>query len=112
MSQSPAQDDQNAEVPAPALKSSSEDIIIEFKDVHKSFGPHHILKGISFEVPRGQVLGLMGGSGTGKSVTLRHVIGLLTQDSGTVEVEGRNVADLSKDELAELRKRMGYAWKT
>lgn len=92
------------------LKSSSEDIIIRFKDVHKSFGRHHILKGISFEVPRGQVLGLMGGSGTGKSVTLRHVIGLLQQDSGTVEVEGRNVPDLTKQELTDLRKRMGYVF--
>lgn len=92
------------------LKSPSEDIIIRFKDVYKSFGPHDILKGISFEVPRGQVLGLMGGSGTGKSVTLRHVIGLLQPDSGTVEVEGRNVPDLSKQELADLRKRMGYVF--
>ncbi|QDV07800.1 Methionine import ATP-binding protein MetN [Planctomycetes bacterium Poly30] len=92
------------------LKSSSEDIIIRFKDVYKSFGRHDILKGISFEVPRGQVLGLMGGSGTGKSVTLRHVIGLLKPDSGRVEVEGRNVPDLTKHELADLRKRMGYVF--
>lgn len=86
------------------------EVIIRFEDVHKSFGPHHILKGLSFEVNKGRVLGLMGGSGTGKSVTLRHVIGLLTQDSGEVEVEGRSVKDLSGPELGKLRRRMGYVF--
>jgi phospholipid/cholesterol/gamma-HCH transport system ATP-binding protein len=85
-------------------------VIIRFQDVHKSFGAQHVLRGISFDVPRGRVLGIMGGSGTGKSVTLRHVIGLLQQDSGRVEVEGRNVSDLTREELGELRKRMGYVF--
>ena len=88
----------------------ADDVIIRFEDVHKSFGPHRILNGLSFDVRRGGVLGIMGGSGTGKSVTLRHVIGLLTQDSGRVEVEGRNVADLSPGELQALRKRMGFVF--
>ena len=86
------------------------EVIIRFEDVHKSFGPHHILKGLSFEVNRGRTLGLMGGSGTGKSVTLRHVIGLLTQDEGKVEVEGREVSTMDGRELGELRKRMGYVF--
>ncbi|MEM8710493.1 MAG: ATP-binding cassette domain-containing protein [Planctomycetota bacterium] len=90
--------------------TAEDDIIIRFQDVYKSFGRHDILKGISFEVPRGRVLGLMGGSGTGKSVTLRHVIGLLKPDSGRVEVEGRSVPDLTKKELGDLRKRMGYVF--
>ena len=91
-------------------EQGADDVIIRFEDVHKSFGPHHILNGLSFDVRRGGVLGIMGGSGTGKSVTLRHVIGLLTQDSGRVEVEGRNVADLSPGELQALRKRMGFVF--
>lgn len=89
---------------------AQDEIIIRFRDVVKSFGPHHILKGLSFDVPRGRVLGIMGGSGTGKSVTLRHVIGLLKPDAGTVEVEGRNVSDLGRAELQSLRKRMGYVF--
>lgn len=93
-----------------ALAPSEGDVIIRFDDVYKSFGRHDILKGLSFDVNRGRVLGIMGGSGTGKSVTLRHVIGLLRPDSGRVEVEGRNVPDLSKAELGELRLRMGYVF--
>ncbi len=92
------------------IRKQTEDVIIRFQDVHKSFGKQHVLRGVSFEVPRGQVLGIMGGSGTGKSVLLRHVIGLLSQDSGLVEVEGRSIADLAKSELIELRKRMGYVF--
>lgn len=86
------------------------DVIIRFEDVHKSFGSQHVLRGLTFDVPRGRVLGIMGGSGTGKSVTLRHVIGLLQPDSGRVEVEGQNVPDMTRDEIGELRKRMGYVF--
>ena len=86
------------------------DVIIRFQDVHKSFGTQHVLRGITFDVPRGKVLGIMGSSGTGKSVTLRHVIGLLQPDSGRIEVEGRNVPDLDPKEMHELRKRMGYVF--
>lgn len=91
-------------------KPRVDDVIIRFDDVYKSFGSHHILRGLSFDVKRGKVLGIMGGSGTGKSVSLRHVIGLLTPDKGRVEVEGRNVPDLNKRDLGELRKRMGYVF--
>ncbi|MEL6712770.1 MAG: ATP-binding cassette domain-containing protein [Planctomycetota bacterium] len=93
-----------------ALQRPEGEVIIRFEDVYKSFGRHDILKGLSFEVNRGRTLGLMGGSGTGKSVTLRHVIGLLTQDSGKVEVEGREVSSMNARELGELRKRMGYVF--
>jgi phospholipid/cholesterol/gamma-HCH transport system ATP-binding protein len=82
--------------------------IIRLKDVHKSFGTNHVLRGLSFEVPRGETLAIMGPSGTGKSVVLRHIIGLLKPDSGLVEVEGREIAKLRKKDLSELRKRMGF----
>lgn len=87
---------------------SSDDVIIRFQDVHKSFGSHEVLRGLSFEVRRGRTLAIMGPSGTGKSVALRHIIGLLKPDSGVVEVEGRDVAKLSKRDLSDLRKRMGF----
>ena len=82
--------------------------ILRFQDVTKSFGSQRVLDGLTFEVQRGRTLAVMGASGTGKSVVLRHAIGLLKPDSGTVEVEGRNVPSLSRQELAELRKRMGF----
>ena len=86
----------------------SDDAIIRFCDVHKSFGTQKVLDGLSFEVRRGKTLAIMGPSGTGKSVVLRHAIGLMHPDAGRVEVEGRDVAALKGRELAALRQRMGY----
>jgi phospholipid/cholesterol/gamma-HCH transport system ATP-binding protein len=87
---------------------AKDDVAIRFTDVHKSFGAQKVLDGLSFEVPRGRTLAIMGPSGTGKSVVLRHAIGLMTPDSGKVEVDGRDVAKLRGGELSELRQRMGY----
>ena len=89
---------------------TADDVILRFDGVEKAFGAQEVLRGLSFEVPRGKVLGIMGGSGTGKSVALRHVIGLLRPDAGRVEVEGRDVAAFPPEELAALRKRMGYVF--
>jgi len=82
--------------------------VIRFVDVHKSFGSNRVLDGLSFEVDRGKTLGIMGPSGTGKSVVLRHIVGLLTPDSGLVEVDGSEIRRLKRAELSELRKRMGF----
>lgn len=90
--------------------ADSQDVLIRFKDVHKRFGDHEILRGLDLEVMRGRTLGIMGGSGTGKSVTLRHVIGLLSPDSGLVEVDGHDMSTISAPDLAALRKRMGYVF--
>ena len=84
--------------------------IIRMHEVHKSFGDQPILQGLSFEVQRGQCLGLMGGSGTGKSVTLRHLIGLIAPDHGTVEVDGQDMGCIGGRDLAALRRRMGYVF--
>src|SRR5215216_4008704 len=87
---------------------ADDDVIIRFRDVHKSFGTQRVLDGLSFEVRRGSTLAIMGPSGTGKSVVLRHAIGLIQADAGNVEVEGRDVSKLHGGQLAELRRRMGY----
>jgi len=84
--------------------------IIRMRDVHKAFGEQHILQGLSFDVERGQCLGLMGGSGTGKSVTLQHLIGLTRPDQGEVLVGGQDLMRISRKELAALRRRMGYVF--
>lgn len=82
--------------------------MIELRDVHKRLGTRQILDGLTFSVPKGMNYVLMGPSGTGKSVTLRHVIGILKPDSGSVQVDGQEVPDMDRDQLMALRRRMGY----
>jgi phospholipid/cholesterol/gamma-HCH transport system ATP-binding protein len=84
---------------------------IEFVDVSKSFGEraarHTVLHGISFSVPRGKTTVIAGGSGQGKSVTLKLILGLLAPDSGKVLVDGQDVTRLRRGELRNLRTRFG-----
>jgi len=82
--------------------------MIELRDVCKKLGSRQILDGLSLRIPKGMNYVLMGPSGTGKSVTLRHVIGILKPDSGSVQVDGREVPKMGRDELMALRRRMGY----
>lgn len=82
--------------------------MIELSGVWKTLGGREILRGIDLVVPEGLNYVLMGRSGTGKSVTLRHVIGILKPDSGSVKVDGIEVPELSRKQLQDLRKRMGY----
>ena len=87
---------------------ASTEPVIRFEDVHKAFGAQQVLRGLTFAVARGETLAIMGPSGTGKSVVLRHAIGLIKADRGLVEVDGRDVAKLKKRELSDLRRRMGF----
>lgn len=82
--------------------------IIRFRGVHKAFGDRVVLDGLDLDVPEGQTLVIMGPSGTGKSVTLRHMIGLVQPDAGSVEVWGNDIATIGRRELVKLRKRVGY----
>lgn len=68
--------------------------MIELKDVHKSFGPKHVLRGVDLKIERGKSLVIIGGSGTGKSVTLKCVLGLIAADTGLVTVDGQDVTRL------------------
>ena len=65
--------------------------MIELRDVRKSFGNHHVLRGVTLNVPKGESMVIIGGSGTGKSVTLKCVLGLVRPDSGTITVDGEDV---------------------
>lgn len=87
----------------------SEPVSIRFEKVHKSFndGKFHVLKGIDIEFPAGELTYILGGSGTGKSVTLKHILGLLRPDSGKVWVGGKNMATLQGRALSEHRKIFG-----
>jgi len=84
------------------------DVCIRYIDLHKAFGKKKVLTGLTLDVRRGEALVLMGPSGTGKSVTLRHAIGLMKPDSGQVIVEGFDMGKIRPAELFELRKHMGY----
>ena len=84
--------------------------MIVFSNVFKSFGPKRVLQDFSLEIPDGQTTVLLGYSGTGKSVALKHIVGLLEPDSGTVEVDGLNVPELDRDTLTKLRARIGYVF--
>jgi phospholipid/cholesterol/gamma-HCH transport system ATP-binding protein len=81
---------------------------VRFEHVSKAFGTQTILDDLSFEVPAGRAFCLLGRSGTGKSVTLRHIVGLVQPDSGHVFVEDRDVTALAGRELAAARKQMGF----
>jgi phospholipid/cholesterol/gamma-HCH transport system ATP-binding protein len=83
---------------------------IELVDVYKAFGPKEILKGFSLRVEEGQTTSLVGFSGAGKSVTLKHIVGLLRPDSGSVKVDDREVPTLPRDELYTLRRDVGYVF--
>ena len=82
--------------------------MIELRDVHKRLGNRDILTGLTLTVPKGLNFVLMGPSGTGKSVTLKHVIGILKPDRGSVRVDGQEVPTMNRPQLMALRRRMGY----
>ncbi|WP_374763964.1 ABC transporter ATP-binding protein [Yunchengibacter salinarum] len=80
---------------------------IALEDVHKSFGPKHVLRGLSLSVAAGQSLVVIGGSGTGKSVMLKCVLGLITPDSGNIRVDGQEVTGLSDTARKAVLTRFG-----
>jgi phospholipid/cholesterol/gamma-HCH transport system ATP-binding protein len=85
--------------------------MIELRDVHKRLANREILRGMTLSVPKGMNFVLMGASGSGKSVTLRHVIGILQPDAGTVVVDDQEVSAMDRAQLMLLRKRMGYLFR-
>ena len=84
--------------------------MIELIDVHKAFGAKKILRGFTLRVEDGETLALVGFSGAGKSVTLKHVVGLLKPDSGNVIVDDQEVPRLSREKLYQLRLQAGYVF--
>ena len=83
------------------------DPMIEISDLRKSFGENQVLKGVNLRVNRGETVVVMGRSGCGKSVLLKHIIGLMKPDSGRIVVDGIEVTALKGEDLIEFRKRFG-----
>ena len=88
------------------------DILVKIRDLHFSRGNRKIFDGLSLDIPRQGITAIMGPSGTGKTTLLKIIGGQLTPDSGTVEVDGLNVHELSTSKLFELRKRMGMLFQS
>ena len=84
--------------------------MIELRNVHKAFGKQVVLNGVDFEVREGETVALLGPSGTGKSVLLKHIIGLIRPDIGEIYVDGKDVCRLKRKELSELRSQIGYVF--
>ncbi len=82
--------------------------MIRLEGVHKSFGRNHVLRGLDLEVKDGETLTIIGGSGTGKSVTLKIMVGLLRPDAGRVSVDGVEISRLSDEKLFEVQKKFGF----
>ena len=85
---------------------------VEIRDLHFSFGDLEVLRGLSLDIPRGQVVAILGGSGSGKSTLLKLIGAQLYPSRGTVTVEGRNVHELSAEELYKLRLEIGMMFQT
>ncbi len=86
--------------------------MIELKDIHKSFDDRHVLRGVNLMVEKGQSLVVIGGSGSGKSVLLKHIIGLLQPDKGTVYINKQDISELDEDRLNEYRKKFGMLFQS
>lgn len=84
--------------------------MIEFQDVHKAFEDQPVLRGLSLEIRDAETVVIIGYSGTGKSVALKHIVGLLHPDAGDVIVDGRAVSTLDRDGLTALREGIGYVF--
>lgn len=86
------------------------DAIVEVLDLRKAFDGNEVLRGLTWSLDKGETLVVMGGSGSGKTVLLRHLAGLIRPDSGQVRVFGVNIESLSEEELLPIRRRMGYVF--
>jgi phospholipid/cholesterol/gamma-HCH transport system ATP-binding protein len=88
--------------------SDQERCAVRFEHVTKTFGERRVLNDISFEVPEGEALCIMGRSGQGKSVTLKLSIALIRPDQGKIWIEGQDIASLEGEKLSEVRRKMGF----
>ena len=85
---------------------------IELVNVHKTFGDKEVLKGFTLSIPEGETTTVIGGSGSGKSVMLKHIVGLLRPDEGDVWVDGENVSRLDQESVYRLRRHVGYVFQS
>src|SRR4051812_5391894 len=91
-------------------KERNEEPVIKIRDLYKSFGNNHVLRDVDLDLYKGENVVVLGRSGTGKSVLIKIIAGLLKQDSGSVCVLGNDVSTLNDKELRELRLKIGFSF--
>src|SRR3954469_8292096 len=91
-------------------RPNKDQIVLDVRDLHKAYGEKVVHRGVSFQLHHGEILGLFGGSGTGKSVILRSIIGLEKPDKGEILFDGHDITKLTERELIEVRKKIGYVF--
>ncbi|MDQ1395405.1 MAG: phospholipid/cholesterol/gamma-HCH transport system ATP-binding protein [Acidimicrobiaceae bacterium] len=106
MADQPVSERQESERQAP-VQPAPEDAIISLRGVTKSFGSHTVLQDISFDVPKGRITAILGPSGTGKSVLLKNIIGLLRPDAGEIWVDGEQTVGMREKDLYRVRRKFG-----
>jgi len=84
--------------------------MLEFRNLHKSFGSKHVLRGVNLEIRRGEIMFIIGTSGVGKSVTIKHLVGLLRLDQGEIWFDGKRIDNLSEKAFFPVRKRIGMVF--
>jgi phospholipid/cholesterol/gamma-HCH transport system ATP-binding protein len=96
----------------PDRRRHTREPFVEFHDVYKSYGSKQVLHGANLTINRGEVMVILGGSGSGKSVTLRHMLGLEAPDSGRVIVEEEDITDLPEEDLYRVRQKFGMLFQS
>lgn len=92
--------------------SSAVENVISIKNLYKAFGSNKVLNDFTFDLPKGKSIGVLGKSGSGKSVLIKCIIGLMYPDSGTINVLGENVPDLDHDALDQMRVKVGFLFQS
>ncbi len=92
------------------MADTSSRSMIEIVDLHKSFGDYQVLKGINLSVPAGNTCVILGGSGSGKTVLMKHMIGLLKPDNGRVVIDGEDVVPMGAEDLERVRHKFGMVF--
>jgi phospholipid/cholesterol/gamma-HCH transport system ATP-binding protein len=82
-------------------------MMIEVRNLQKSFGPLRVLDGVTFSIAKGQAVAIIGASGGGKSILLKHLIGLITPDAGQINVEGQDITGMEERQLLQVRRKFG-----
>ncbi len=87
--------------------TNKNEYIVEFKDVYKSFNSNHVHKGINLQIKKGENICILGGSGSGKSVILKELCGLIEVDRGSIYIEGEDITSLDEEQISRVRKKIG-----
>lgn len=103
---------QTENINSASIKENSDNQVIEINNLKKSFGKQEVLKNVSLKLFNGENLVVLGKSGSGKSVLIKCIVGLLNSDGGTINVFGKNVTSLNRKELGELRQKIGFLFQS